>query len=359
MYLSLWAKRGSSSGTILIVSLWILLILTVFALALGRSASLEIKLAGYQADALKAEELAKAAIEKAIWEKTNDATEQVDALSEPWANNETLFKDFELGAGSFSLTYPFDQVEEQEDLLLYGMEDEQGKININKVEEQVLINLLQNCGAEDAEALASAILIWSGQKEDLQDEEEGYYQTLELPYYCKKAKLESIPELLLLRGITTELLYAEEGLAQYLSLFGEGSVNINTAREKVLSALIGVDFPDLTRKIMAYRKGDDGKIATADDRWFAVEQEIFNIEGEAAKNLRASYAEARDDPFFDVTAAEWARLQALESGGKITVNSSRFTIHAQAEVRKVKKSIVATIGLSKPGQINYLFWHQN
>ena len=355
------------SGAILIVTLWILTILTLFAIALSQRASMEIQLAEYQRDKLKAVELAKAAIKRAIWEKQNDPVEKVDALSQNWANNEAAFKAYALGQGSFTVSYFFDRAEEEEDIsVLYGMEDEEGKININNVEEPVLINLLESCGVEDAERLASSIRIWSGQKLDSGDEEEDYYQALDLPYHCKKEELKTIPELLLVRGITTGVLYGEDkdddgkisekeqGIAQYLTIFGSAKVNINTAAENVLSALI--DDANLVDEIVLYRKGDDDRIGTGDDRWFSVGEGIVNIEGEPAKNLRAGFS---PDPLFDVDSGEWAKLQNLEANGKLGVSSNIYTVYARAEVKKVKKSITATISLSESEPVKFLYWYNN
>jgi len=364
----------SCKGTILIVTLWILIVLTVFALALGRRASLEIKLAEYQRDELRAAQLSGAAIERAIWEKRNDIIGELDALSESWANNEAAFEDFALGQGTFTVSYLFDRMGEEEDFTLYGMEDEESKININKVEEQVLLNLLESCGVEDAERMASSIFIWSGKKEDTGDEEEAYYQALSLPYHCKKEEFKSISELLLVRGITTQLLYGEDedgdgriskdekGIVQYLTVFGEGSVNINTAGKKVLNALIGDAFPDLADKIALYRKGDDGEPGSDDDGWFSIDADKVELGAggtKEVKKLTAHYSEVEGDIFFDVTEEEWGKLQSLQSVDRLSATSNTFTIYAQAEVKKVKKSIVATIDLSESEQISYHFWHKN
>ncbi len=354
-------------GAILIITLWVLAILTVFAIALSRRASLEIQLAEYQRDKLKAVELAKAAIRRAIWEKQNESVAEVDALNQNWANNETAFKAYTLGEGSFTVNYFFDRAEEEENVpILYGMEDEGGKININNVEEQVLVNLLEGCGVENAESLASSILIWSGRKIDKGDEEEDYYQALDLPYHCKKEEFKSIPELLLVRGITIGVLYGEDkdgdgrisekerGIARYLTIFGSAKININTAAKNVLSALI--DDADLVDKIVLYRKGNDGKIGTGDDGWFSVEEGIVNLEGEPAKNLKADFS---PDPLFDVDPGEWAKLQNLEANGKLGVSSNIYTVYARAEVKKVRKFITATISLSESEPVKFLYWHNN
>lgn len=329
-----YSDLNMHSGTMLIVTLWILAILTVFALALGRQSSLEIKLAKYQRDMLQAEQLARAAIEWVILEKRNDTNKEIDTLNESWANNEAVFNSFQFGRGSFSLTYTLDGS------VLYGMEDEQSKININQTNEQVLISLLEAVGAEDAQNTVSSIFVWSGKEEDSTGEEEDYYQGLNPSYHCKKEEFKSIPELLLVRGITLQNLYGEdkdedghisseeEGIAKYLSIYGDGKVNINTASQRVLAALIN-DL-DLVDNIVVYRKGDDGEIGTEDDKWFS----------------EASFG-----------APEWEELQSFKS--LFCVNSKIYTIHAQAEVKKVRRYIHAIVDLSDPDRITYLFWKKN
>ena len=118
-------------GSILIVSLWILSILTIFAVSLGQRISMDVKISGFHSDRLKAFNLAKAALKRAAFEKQKELKEkvsyQVDALNESWANNEQL-KDFSLGAGKFTVSY--DVLGQQEFVTLYGLMDEKSKINI-------------------------------------------------------------------------------------------------------------------------------------------------------------------------------------------------------------------------------------
>ena len=357
----------NSSGTILIVTLWMLVILTVFAIALGQRVSLEAKLVEYQRDKLRAMELAKAAIERAIYEKLNyekldEAVDGVDALNEPWANNETAFKDIELGdqafGGRFTVSYSIGGQR------LYGLQDEQGKININKVDEAVLLKLLENREVENAERLAHSIAVWCKTTDD--DSEDDNYA--DLPYSCKKEKCRSISELLLVRygeledeGMTPGILYGEDkdedgqlsedeqGLARYLTVYSsneEGRVNINTAPEEVLQALI--DNPDLVEAILDYRKGADGEISQIEDNnWFKVDEN---------GNFSAS-----DFFFFESLGGSGGALETLKNTGKFSARSNIYTVYAQAEVERVRKSIIATIKIdsANPDQITYLFWCRN
>lgn len=343
------------NGTILIFTLWILVVLTLFAVSLGQRASLEVKMAQYHKDKLKAGVLAKAAMERCIWEKQKDKTTQVDTLNESWSNNEAVFKDFRLTEEktkeTFSASY------ELESDTFYGMQDEQSKININAVEWEVLKRLLESCGIEQAEDVAVSVLVWCGKiiSPAVVEEEKDYYRSLDLPYECPQAPLKSIPELLLVRRMTPEILYGkdkdddgkispdERGIVPYITIYGPGSVNINTASGKVLFALIGDDT--LVEVITAYRKGADGEIGTEDDLAFSVVAEALTV----------------DTDFFNVyggTALQLALLQNMKNIGMIGVNSTVYTMDAQGKAANIEESITATIDFGEQGKEKYLYWHK-
>lgn len=343
------------NGTILVFTLWILVVLTLFAVSLGQRASLEVKMAQYHNDKLKAGILTKAAIERCIWEKGQDKTPQADTLNESWANNEAAFKDFKPREGetkeTFTVGYEFDTE------TFYGMQDEQSKININTAEWEVLARLLESCGIERAEDIAVSVLVWCGKITNpaVVEQEKDYYRSLDLPYECPQAPLKSIPALLLARRMTPEILYGkdkdddgkisadERGIAPYMTVYGPGSVNINTASGKALWALIGDET--LVDVITAYRKGNDGEIGTEDDLAFSVAANLLTV----------------DNAFFNVyggTAGQLTFLQSMKNAGKICVNSSIYTMDTRGKARNVEEAITATIDVSEQGKEKYLYWHR-
>lgn len=69
--------------------------------------------------------------------------------------------------------------------------------------------------------------------------------------------MESIDELLMVRGVTRELFYGtaeRPGLARLLTVQGEGSVNINTAPKEVLRALAPSITEDAANRMDDYRR---------------------------------------------------------------------------------------------------------
>lgn len=72
--------------------------------------------------------------------------------------------------------------------------------------------------------------------------ETSYYQSLENPYRAKNGYIEFIDELLLIKGITPEILYGTDettGLAEYITVHNreDGRININTAPLPVLMSI--------------------------------------------------------------------------------------------------------------------------
>lgn len=252
-------------GAILITSLWIVAILSILAIGIGFRVSLELRLARYGMDRLKSLYLAEAGIFKSQEILSKDANEY-DSIYEcgidlseyytglPFADRlGAIFKDSKLGEGSYSVSYSEEGTE------FYGMMDEERKININTASQEVLQNLF-GAGSEE---LVASILFWRNTPIAVGPNDDIYYEGLEYPYACKKDKFEVIEELLLVRHMTPEIF---NSVKDYITVYGEGEVNINTAPKKVFMAL---GMPEqLADKIVEFRNGNDAQKGTADDEVF-------------------------------------------------------------------------------------------
>ena len=98
----------------------------------------------------------------------------------------------------------------------FGVSDEGGKINLNalmkldssgKVAHDMLMTL-----PNMTEDVANAILDWIDADSDPRTNgaEDEYYSALSPPYHCKNGPLDSIEELLLVKGVTPQLLYGND-----------------------------------------------------------------------------------------------------------------------------------------------------
>ncbi|MFH1753703.1 MAG: general secretion pathway protein GspK [Candidatus Omnitrophota bacterium] len=369
-------------GTILIVTTWILAILTLFTVGIGFRVGLELKLTGYKLDRLKARYIAKAGIKMAIIEKWKEYVEGksvgVDAFSESWANNAEYFKKAQLGAGTFTLSYkPGEYDRSDREIILYGLEDESSKININNTKAlSTLRNLLlqYNIELEEAENIVAAIEDWSDEDDipkSAGSAEDSYYQTLEAPYATGGRSFAFEEELLLVKGITEEIFY--DKLKKHITVFGDGRININTAGEKVLSAAFGIGYPELASKILDYRKGVDGNVGSDDDRWFSSGESVIDRGERGLVEVKSLNDESWYGNIFGITDNEYKRMKELVGGeGLLSTSSDHYRASCVARVNKVKKTATTVFQFNKPGAVRqsdftdeipppdltYLYWHE-
>jgi len=279
----MWTKRNES-GTILIMTLWILAILILLAVGIGFRASLDLKLTGYKIDELKCRLLAEAGIVLAKSRLLEDGTAEIDTLYECGFTLDEeeeiseIFEDIELKEGSFSIL-AFDE----EDLFRPGIADEERRLNLNFATKEMLIDLFPG---RITEALAENILAWRGDTSIPEHSSARDYS--ELPYELKGEPFESLEEILLVKDIGPEVFYGEDldedgkvdldekGLKDYVTVWGEGGkVNINTATQRTLEA---IGFSDSADVLVAYRKGDDMSIEdTEDNRYFIKKEDVLNF----------------------------------------------------------------------------------
>jgi len=135
--------------------------------------------------------------------------------------------------------------------ITYTIRDENGKISINSASKNTLDKLLQFSGVEDKierSTISDSILDWidTDKNHRLNGAEDDYYRTQNPSYYAKNGPIETIDELLKIRGVTEEILYGSKesndenektGIANHLTVYKISTVNPNTASEAVLNIL--------------------------------------------------------------------------------------------------------------------------
>ncbi len=137
--------------------------------------------------------------------------------------------------------------------------DESGKVDINKTPELILKNILLNRGLkeEDADTIVDAIQDWRDPDDlhRLHGAESDYYMSLKNPYKARNADFETMEELLLVKGITGELLHggSSRGLIDILTVNAKsGKINLNAAPREVLLAIPGMT-PELADALIENR----------------------------------------------------------------------------------------------------------
>ncbi len=152
---------------------------------------------------------------------------------------------------------------------------EAGKVNINRVTDATLRKIIGQMGLEGEarDIVTDSILDWinPGDFTRLNGAKNDYYQSLKEPYNCKNGYLDSIEELLLVRGVTPDLFYGKKGikkgegenaekegqtgLRNIFSIYSSGEqVDINSATVPVLRVALGLPI-EVAQSIVKARGG--------------------------------------------------------------------------------------------------------
>ena len=339
----MFKKRGFQSGSVLIIILWVLSLLTVLVINLASRARAELGYAGHLQNRLKMYYLAKAGVERASAELMVNLTAGYDALNEPWSNQNEFFKDVPLGDGFFTVSYHPETQEDQKDIILYGAMDESSKIDINSAPADILKILFERIGGASTEEsidIAAAIVDWRDKDNNLTlgGAEDEYYQSLTLPYKCKNGNFQILEELLLVKGVTEETFSKVKEVA---TVYPTGRVNINTASFNCLYAL-GLG-ESLCERIIEFRKGSDGVIGTEDDGVFKTVSEISNLG--------------------HLFTEEAAQLNSLISRNIFTEKSDIFRIHSSGQLKDKERvrsrDIVCVVKRQEDKKPQILYWNEN
>jgi general secretion pathway protein K len=338
-------KEGNtgSRASILIITLWVLGFLTIFVVNLGFMVRTQLQFADHLQDRLKMYYLAQAGIERMVVELYKDESKSYDALNESWANKEEFFKDRPFGGGFITLSYQPDKQAGQEGITMYGAMDESSKIDINNASSEILISLLERIGkveADEAIDIARSIMDWRDQDVALSPggAEDEYYLGLASGYKCKNGKFQIAEELLLVKGLTSEIF---SQIKDIITVYGTEKVNINTASFNCLFAL-GLSS-SLCERIIKFRQGSDGLTGTEDDFIFNSPADLLNI-----------------GPLF---TEESTQINSLISKNMLTVRSNIFRINSFGQFKNEKgiRSREITVVLKRLDDAGpkLLYWHEN
>jgi general secretion pathway protein K len=279
--LLLWQKgpRGNSlneHGVALLLTIWVLALLSVIVGEFCHAMRTEVNITRNFKEKTEAYYVARAGLMQAVSELIRIETtppllvsvEETQTLDDEekieWRINVPI-RDIAFGKGSFSVK----------------IENEAGKININRADQNLLRMMLNGFELDDndKDIIVDSILDWRD-KDDLRrmhGAEDEYYQSLAEPYYAKNDDFESVEELLLVRGITPEIFH--DGLKDIVTVYAEkmGGTPVQTRRQRVARRKSGFSYDkininyaspamlralpqmteDLVREIIIFRKEKD------------------------------------------------------------------------------------------------------
>jgi len=242
---------NKKKGFALLVVLWIMVILMVIVLSFSLMSRTDSHATIHFKETIEKRYIAEAGMQRALMELFHRGIyknkQPVMEGNEPVRVDGTRYSG-QLGSDR----YTFEIVEES------------GKINLNMLNDSsavILNTLLINLGVskEDADTIVDSILDWKDSDElhRLHGAESDYYMTLPNPYRSKNAAFETIEELLMVKGMTPEILYGNEqkpGICDFITVRSRtGGINVNTAPKEVLAALPGMSM-EAADKIITLRE---------------------------------------------------------------------------------------------------------
>jgi general secretion pathway protein K len=299
-------------GIALLVVLWVLTILMVIVFSFSYLAKTETFSSLAFKEGWENKFLAEAGVERAImelfyWKQNPLALEEEGR--DPWRIDGSEYIG-SLGKGSYRVR----------------LSDESGKIDLNQAPETILRSLLTNLDFTAADkdlavnTIVDSILDWKDPDDfhRLNGAENDYYQSLPNPYKARNGNFETVEELLLVKGVTPEILYGRDrktGLIDLVTVQGRtAKININAASPAVLLAL-----PGMTREMA------EGIIAYRTEKEIRNIQEIAGLLGEALAQLT---------PFISVTGSS---VFTIESVGFQRSNQSGYGIRAKIQLEGDKR----------------------
>ena len=329
-------------GSTLILAMWSLLLLTTFTIQLGVIVRQKITLVRRLDNRDSRYRIADAGVKYAITQlRKKDILLTADFLSEHWSDQQDLFDNQRVGKGNFTVSYHFHDGESSR--IMYGLQDEERKINLNKADVRVLTRLLKHVaglGHNDAEKIAYSIIDWRDKDSFFQHPqygaEDSEYRSQKYSYEAKDGDFEVIEELLLVHKMNQEIF---DKIKPFVTVYGNGKININTVSKEVLLAFGVVDY--VAENILLFRKGGDLIAGTGDDDIFLQESTIV----------------ARLSQSFDLSPSEVASLSNLVTAGQFTIKSENFMIRSVARLNHLEDETVIIAVSDRTGKIKY--WRED
>lgn len=302
---------ASQRGIALLLVLWVLTILTAIVFSFAFLTRTETHSTISFIERMKQRYCAEAGVERAIAEiiyrRKNLNNKDIDI----WRTDRTPYSG-RVGDGHYTVR----------------IIDESGKIDVNAASEILLKNLFSELGVKDsnADVIVDSIMDWKDKDElhRLHGAESDYYQSLPNPYNAKNADFDALDELLLVKGMTPEILYGttdKKGAIDLLTVYTKNNrINLNAAPKEVLRALPGMT-PDAADRITDCRR----------DRVMLTTQDIQQVLGNAY-NVTAPYIFAGDT-------------------GTVTIDAMGYTIDEKSGYR-----IIATVFININNSAEYLYY---
>ena len=214
--------RSHKCASVLVGLLWCVAILSLVVVSVLHTSRIDLMAGKNYGDRIQAHYLALAGIEKAkalLYQNAHDRSRSARNHSGELYNSPDQFRDVTFGRGKFRVFRRGRQ--DEGGGIVYGVSDEESRLNVNSASVQQLTNL-----SRMTVDIATAIADWRGKGNanagsDGNGDPNGgavngvganadYYLGLQPPYQPRHGPLQTVRELLLVRGVTRELLFGND-----------------------------------------------------------------------------------------------------------------------------------------------------
>ena len=188
-------------ASILVGLLWCLALLSIAVLGILHTSRMDLLVVKHYGDRIQAHYLALAGVERAKALLYRDSvTRRKSGKNHTGAlyDDDADFHDVKLGRGRITVGHGYPST--------YGISDEESRINVNTASTQVLTNI-----EGMTPDIATAISDWRGASNQVSAGGAGidYYTSLIPPYLPRNGPIQTLRELLMVRGVTPQLLLGE------------------------------------------------------------------------------------------------------------------------------------------------------
>ena len=205
----------------------------------------------------------------------------------------------------------------------YCISDEEARLNLNTAPPDRVGRLLEQIGLERQarDVVVDSLQDWRDPNEEHRlngAESEDTYLKLPVPYRSKNGNLDSLSELIQIKGVTAKLLDGEDGrpgLGSLVTVKTPGQINVNTARKEVLRSLNFSDAElnevEQSRRLGPYATVPprfSGRGLAVTSRTFRVEAQGL-VDGQVRARLTAIVQKRSDSGGEGVAVLEWSGIR--------------------------------------------------
>lgn len=261
-------SRSRLAGSALVVVLWVIGLLSVIVTSFAFDAHLEIRIAGFARRRRQAESLALSGLSVAEMLLHQQRHVRPDTSVDDDDRWHMPALSLSRGEAVRGLQEPLG-----DGIIVLDIVPEDSLRNVNRLDDEDWERILEVGGVPEDRwpELIDAFNHWTdkvgyviAQSAEIED----YYALHDPPYRAKQGPLDTVRELLLVKGFENAIVsggvlnpdapVAEQihlpGIQDLLTTYGEGKVNVNAAAERVLMTLPGVDL--LTARAIREERGD-------------------------------------------------------------------------------------------------------